>query len=141
MKTIIASIATALMMLMTFNSHAADNINPLKEHSTLNLLNVYLEATTLGSTDLNKYLFAEDFEYRNTANKDIFTKTQYTNYLKANKGLTYDCETTYEILDESGQACLAKATMTFKNFTRVDYITLTQTDDGWKVSKVVTTYP
>lgn len=141
MKKTIATITTAVIMLLSFSSNAAEIENPLKDHNSVNLVNVYLEAITLGSTDLNKYLFADDFEYRNTSNNDSFNKRQYTNYLKENKGVTFDCQTAYEILDESGQACVAKATMTFDTFTRVDYITLSQNEDGWKVSKVVTTYP
>lgn len=101
----------------------------------------YLEATTLGSVELNKFLFADDFQYNNTANNDHFNKKQYTSFLKAHKGVKFDCTTAYEILDQTGNTCLAKATMTFKNFTRVDYMTLSHGEDGWKVSKVVTTYP
>lgn len=137
----IFTITAAVTMLLTCSANAAEIENPLKDHNSVNLVNVYLEAITLGTTDLNKYLFAEDFEYRNTANNDVYRKAAYSKYLRDNKGVKFDCETTYEILDESGRACLAKATMKFSNFTRVDYITLNQSEDGWKVSKVVTTYP
>lgn len=141
MKKTLTTIATALLMIASFSSFAAENFNPLKNVATAKILNTYLEATTLGSTDLNNFLFADDFEYRNSANGDKFNKKQYSTFLKAHKGVQFDCETTYEILDESGQACVAKATMKFSNFTRVDYITLNQTKEGWKVSKVVTSYP
>ncbi len=141
MKKTLTTIATTLLMIATFSSFAAENFNPLKHVATAKILTTYLEATTLGSTDLNKFLFADDFEYRNSANGDSFNKKEYTAFLKAHKGIQFDCETTYEILDESGQACVAKATMKFENFTRVDYITLNQSEEGWKVSKVVTSYP
>lgn len=141
MKRTITTIATAILMIVSFSSFATEKLNPLKNVATAKILTTYLEATTLGSTDLNKFLFADDFEYRNSANGDFFNKKQYTAFLKANKGIQFDCETTYEILDQSGQACVAKATMKFNNFTRVDYITLGQSEDGWKISKVVTGYP
>src|SRR5690606_23119293 len=99
-------------------------------------------ATALGNTEFNEQLFAKDFEYYVaglTVSK--FNKKQYTKFLKQNTGLQYDCKTTYEILDESGSSCIAKATMQFENFTRVDYITLCRKKDSWQVSKVVTTYP
>lgn len=101
----------------------------------------YLEATTLGSSELNRYLFADDFQYLNAGDGRSYGKRQYMKFLKANTGLKYDCETNYEILDECGKACVAKITMKFKNFIRVDYVTLNQRDDSWEVSKVVTTYP
>ncbi|WDF69454.1 nuclear transport factor 2 family protein [Sphingobacterium oryzagri] len=141
MKKTLTTIAATVLMIATLSSFAAENFNPLKHVATAKILTTYLEATTLGSTDLNKFLFADDFEYRNSANGDSFNKKEYTAFLKAHKGIQFDCETTYEILDESGQACVAKATMKFENFTRVDYITLNQSEEGWKVSKVVTSYP
>ncbi|MFD1772294.1 nuclear transport factor 2 family protein [Sphingobacterium suaedae] len=141
MKKIVTSIAAALIMITSLNAFAAEKANPLKNVESAKIITTYLEATTLGSVDMNKFLFSEDFEYRNTANGDTFGKKEYTKFLKAHKGITFDCETAYEILDQSGQACVAKATMKFANFTRVDYITLDQTEDGWKVSKVVTSYP
>ncbi|MFD1768733.1 nuclear transport factor 2 family protein [Sphingobacterium suaedae] len=141
MKNVINSIALAVMMLLSFSASATEPLNPLKDVTSTKILTTYLEATTLGSVDLNKFLFSEDFEYRNSANGDRFNKKEYTAFLKAHKGVKYDCKTSYEILDQTGQACMAKATMNFGHFTRIDYITLSQTEDGWKVSKVVTTYP
>jgi len=141
MKTTITTIATAFIMMISFSSFAADKINPLKDLNSMRIIATYLEAATAGSIEFNKFLFSEDFEYRNTANNVCYNKKMYTNFLKANKGLKFNCETTYEMLDESGKACVAKAIMKFDTFTRVDYITLNQSQDGWKVSKVVTTYP
>lgn len=141
MKTTIATIATAFIMMTSFSSFAAKKVNPLKDLNSMNIIATYLEAATTGSIEYNKFLFSEDFEYRNTVNNTCYNKKTYTNYLKANEGLKFNCETTYEILDESGKACVAKAIMKFDNFTRIDYITLNHSQDGWKVSKVVTTYP
>lgn len=141
MKKTLTTIAAAFMLFVSLNSFATVMANPLKDVASTKVINTYLEATTLGSVALNKFLFADDFEYRNTANGDKFSKKEYSNFLKKHKGVQFDCKTSYEILDQSGQACVAKATMVFENFTRVDYITLNQTEEGWKVSKVVTSYP
>ncbi|WDF68651.1 nuclear transport factor 2 family protein [Sphingobacterium oryzagri] len=141
MKKTLTTIAAAIIMISSFSSFAAEKTNPLKNVESAKIINTYLEATTLGSIELNKFLFADDFQYSNSANNDTFNKREYSNFLKAHKGVNFDCKTSYEILDQSGKACMAKATMVFENFTRVDYITLSQDQDGWKVSKVVTTYP
>ncbi len=139
-KSISTIVAAAIIMFTSFTAVAASSVNPLKTFESTKIINAYIEATTLGAVDLNKFLFAEDFEYQNVANGDNFNKKAYTKFLESNKGLQYDCETAYQILDENAQACLAKTTMKFKNFTRIDYITLSNTDKGWKVSKVVTSY-
>lgn len=141
MKTTLTTIAAALIMTTSFSSFATEKANPLKNVESDMVLNTYLEATTVGSTAMNKFLFADDFEYRNVNNDDRSNKKQYAKFLKANKGIQFNCESSYEILSQDGKVCMAKATMKFDNFTRVDYITLSQSKDGWKVSKVETTYP
>ncbi|WP_270087997.1 nuclear transport factor 2 family protein [Sphingobacterium sp. SYP-B4668] len=142
MKNIIKPLVTALLLVTTLSSFAMEKVNPLKNLNSMSIVKTYLQATTLGNIDFNEHLFATDFQYQTTTNLEVKTnKKQYCAFLKANKGLTYDCETAYEILDESGDCCVAKATMKFKNFTRIDYITLCRTQGTWQVSKVVTAYP
>ncbi|GGH18761.1 hypothetical protein FAZ19_11375 [Sphingobacterium alkalisoli] len=141
MKTsIFTTIATTFLLISTFNSFAAEKANPLKNMNSKGIIAVYLDAAALGNTQYNEHLFAKDVECYNTVNDSKHNKKDYTKFLKENKGLQYDCKTTYQILDESGNSCIAKATMEFADFTRVDHITLCQTKDGWQVSKVVTTY-
>ncbi|PRD47704.1 hypothetical protein C5745_09740 [Sphingobacterium haloxyli] len=141
MKTTWRTIAAALIMVTSLSSFASEKANPLKDVESAMILNTYLEAVTVGSIDLNKFLFAEDFQYRNLNNSDRAGKKEYIKFLKTNKGMQYNCESSYEILSQDGKVCVAKATMAFDKFTRVDYITLNQGKDGWKVSKVETTYP
>ena len=138
MKKIIATIATALLMFVSFSSFAA---NPLKNSETRTILSTYLEAITLGSDMYNKYILDDNFEYRNTANNDSYNKKAFLKFLKENKGYKFDAITSYEILDQTGKSCVAKAIIKFENFVRVDHITLNNSEDGWKVSKIVTTYP
>jgi len=141
MKTTLSTIATAFLMIISLSSFASPKLNPLKNMDTKAIVITYIEATTLGSDIYNKYLLTDDFEYINTANQDSFNKKAYLKFLKANKGSKSNAKTDYQILDETGKTCIAKSVSKFENFTRVDHITLNKTNEGWKVSKVVTTYP
>ncbi|GGH27207.1 hypothetical protein FAZ19_18795 [Sphingobacterium alkalisoli] len=141
MKNIISTIVTTFILMTSFSSFAAEKVNPLKDMNAKGVVAAYLDATALGNTQFNEQLFAKDFEYYNTAHDRKYDKKAYTKFLKQNKGLQYNCKTTYQILDECGNSCVAKSTMEFANFTRVDHISLCHTEDGWQVSKVVTTYP
>lgn len=140
MKRTIATIATAVVMTLSFSSYATTTINPLKTKKANEILLTYVEATSIGNLDLNKYLFTEDFQYTNTANKGKYGKKEYLEFLKINKGINYNCTTSYEILDQTSSTAMAKSIMKFENFTRVDHITLEQSTDGWKISKVITSY-
>ncbi|NQD71280.1 hypothetical protein HP439_11160 [Sphingobacterium shayense] len=140
MKKSIATIAAAIIMITSFSAFAIDKPNPAKNFTSSKIIASYVEVTTVGTVDLNNFLFADDFKYQNVANGHTFNKKEYAKFLDKNKGLQYNCETSYQILDENGKACFAKTTMKFKNFTRVDYLTLNHTGDGWKISEVVTSY-
>lgn len=139
MKKTLATIASAFIMITSMSAFAIEKSSPLKHAASATAVSDYLQATTRGTTT-QEDLFADSFAYSNTANGDSFDKKAYTDFLKAHQAIQFDCETSYTILDETGKTCIAKATMKFDNFTRVDYITLQQGSEGWKVSKVVTSY-
>lgn len=141
MKRTVTTIAAAIIMMTSFSAFAANKVNPLKNMDSKNVVVSYVEATTLGNDLLNKHLFTKDFTFVNANNGDKHTKKEYSNFLKANKGLKYNCISSYEVLTETATECTATASMKFENFTRVDHMTLVRSEDGWKVSKVVTTYP
>jgi hypothetical protein len=141
MNKIIATIATVVTLVFGFNASAKETANPLKKMNSKEIALTYLQTISTGNIQYNKYLYTTDFQYSNAVNNQVSNKSEYLTFLKANKGLKYDCETTYEILDQAGTSAVGKATMKFKTFTRIDYITLVQSEDGWKISKVVTTYP
>jgi len=145
MNKIITFTATLVTIVLTSifgpNAQAEGTINPIKDYNSHKITNAYLEAIVTGNIDLNKYFFTSNFEYQNSANSSTSNRKQYTDFLKKNKGLTFDCKTSFTILDETGNTSLAKATFVFSTFTRVDYITLVQTNEGWKISKIISTYP
>ena len=141
MKKLTTTIAAALIMISSLSAFAANKSTPVKFVDSKHLVDVYLAAITSGTWAYADALYDKNFQYTNSTNAAQYSKSSYIKFLKENKGIKYDCTTSYEILDESGQACIAKATMKFKNFTRVDYITLNKSEEGWKVSKVLSTYP
>lgn len=142
MYKLIAIITASLFTFASgFNVSARETVNPLKDVNTKTITLTYVEAITRGNTDFHKQLFTADFEYLNSASNQVSNRTAYLGFLKANKGIQYNCKTDYEILDQAGKTSVAKVSMQFENFTRVDYVTMLQSTDGWKISKVVTTYP
>ncbi|MFD2599725.1 nuclear transport factor 2 family protein [Sphingobacterium corticis] len=141
MKKIFVTLTAAFLICMTMSSFAATASNPLKSYNSSKIVATYVEMITVGSSEWSQHLLAKDFEYVNDVNRTKSNRTEYLKFLKSNKGVKFDCVTKHEILDETGNSCIAKATMNFGHFTRVDYITLCKMDEGWQVSKVVTTYP
>lgn len=141
MKKTITLLMSAFLMVLSVQTMAAKKANPLKNFNATQILTSYVEAATQGKTELHKYLLASDFTYKNSKDEKIYNKREYSEFTAASKGLKYDCNTTYEVTEQYGDVYRAKITMKFENFTRVDYVTLTQFKDSWRVSQVTTTYP
>lgn len=135
------TLSITLLLLISLSSFASAPLNPVKDFSAKKIVTLYLAAIANGQGEFNKHILADDFEYRNSVNNTSFNKKEYAKFLKANDNISYNCKTHYTVLDETSNTCIAKTTMKFEKFTRVDYITLQRSKDGWKVSKVVTTYP
>jgi len=141
MKKTITLLMSAFLMIVSLQTMATNKANPLKNFNATQILTSYVESATQGKTELNKYLLASDFTYKNSKDEKTYNKREYSDFTEASKGLKYDCTTTYEVTEQYGEVYRAKITMKFAQFTRVDYVTLTQAKDSWKVSQIITTYP
>lgn len=141
MKGNIKTIAVLFIALVTTVFYAHADIKPYKELDSKEVIMKYVGASLLGHSDYTKYMFANDFTYSNTANSDVHGKKEYLKFLKDVKSLKLNCTQQLEVLDQMGNTAIGKVTMDFGHFSRVDYITLILSEEGWKISKVVTTYP
>jgi hypothetical protein len=141
MKRNILTIAATLIAVVATVFNANADIKPYKTLDSKEVIMNYVGASLLGNTTYSNQMFADDFEYSNTANNNKVDKKTYMKHLKSVKDLKYNSTQTLEIIDQVGKTTVGKVTMDFGSFTRVDHITMIQSNDGWKISKVVTTYP
>ena len=141
MKRNIKLFAVAVIAVVAIVFTVNAEVKPYKDLDSKEVIMQYVGASLLGNSNYTKEMFTEDFEYSNTSNKEKFGKKAYMKYLKSVKDLKFDCKQQLEILDQVGNTAVGKITMNFDNFTRVDHMTLLQTADGWKIRKVITTYP
>ena len=140
MKKTFYTIATLFVVLTSMSSFAANRSNPLSVNSSKTVINAYMAASVLGDGQLSKDLLTNDFTFTSAANGTTHAKKAYSKFLKGTKGLKYNCTTRYEMLSENDNTALAKATMQFEGFTRVDMITLQASTEGWKIAKIVSDY-
>src|SRR5690606_37928595 len=100
MKTRSKTIAAALIMVTSLSSFASTKANPLKHVESNTVIGTFLEADTVGSIDLNRFLFADHFQHSNLNNNDRAGKKEYIEFLKTIKGARYDCVSSYVILSQ-----------------------------------------
>ncbi len=143
MKTLITLIASAVFTLATYTLSAANLPDPLKFAKVETIVDHYIDATVNGETELLDYLFTNDFSQStpNNKNKEMLSKNQMMKHLKSLKNVRYACDTDVQFVEKNEDCSIVKVTKYFSNFKRVDYVTMCNTEDGWKINKVLVAYP
>ena len=140
MKRNLTTIATVVMMVLSLSSFAKEKANPTKYFSSKAILENYIDASVLGNQKFTKEILANNFEFINATDNAKSSKKEYSKFLGETSNLKYNCDIKHEILDQTGKSAVAKATMKFDNFTRVDIINLVLTTDGWKINRVISNF-
>jgi len=141
MKNLLNTLTFAFLMFTSLSSFAKPG-NPFKNATTTTLIDSYIQATSLGDTKYSEYLFAEDFKHIQSSNKKTkqYNKKQILTFLKKQEGYIMNCEASHKIIEQNSSYSIAKVKMVFPNFTRIDYVTLSNQDDAWVITQVATSY-
>lgn len=133
----------AFAVLLTLFSYGFIQAAPKPLKTVNQVLTSYIDCTTQGNLDNLNQVLGEDFRHTMKRNGSMFTVNKKTmmDFLRSTKNVRQNCETTYTIVEESDDCVIAKVSMKYPEFTKVDYVTLCACDEGWAVSQVVSTYP
>ena len=69
-----------------------------------------------------------------------FTKTEMLDDLKKSANIVQNCQTKYEIIESLPNQALVKVTMKYENFSKENLITLTDSNKGWRITKISTSF-
>lgn len=141
MKTLKKSILILSFLLVACFLVKADS--PKKAGKNANdVLIKYIENTTAGQGYDFKDLLADDFiQYIDCERKELnYDKKQFIKYLKVSANTVFDCTTDYSVIEETQDIVIAKVDMHFATFTKSNYVTLSNTDEGWKITNISVKY-
>jgi len=105
-------------------------------------INVYVDAMTHGKLDgLNKVL-DESAEFSMLRGNTVlnFSRKEMLDYFQSNKNLEQPCTTTTSIVEDHANVEVIKVDMKFNGFVRSNLVTISDTGDGWKITKVYSTF-
>lgn len=142
MKNLVKTFAlTALVFGLTFSALAIEK-EKLNSAIIENVVDAYINTTVKGDVTYINELFAETFTQRFNTDYDqpTLSRSSYIKQLKNQKGITFQCDSKYEIVEQVGKYSLVKVNLDFVNFTRTDYVTLIDNDSGWEIAEVNTVY-
>jgi len=140
MKTL-KTITAALLIAFSFSAFAADGTS--KEKREMNYaLKTYVEAITKGKiADLDEVL-AKDVNFSHTRGEKIIShnKAEMLNALKVSENVKQNCTTSYSIVEATPSFSVVKLVMKYDGFSKVSYLSLGNTGNGWKITSVSTSF-
>ncbi|WP_448701291.1 nuclear transport factor 2 family protein [Mucilaginibacter sp. AW1-3] len=137
------TLTLSLVILVTFGTAKAAGLNTDNEALTVNhAVNTYVNALTHGQVaDLSTVIDASaKFTMLRGAKMLSFTKADLITLVKQDENLEQQCVTTTSVSESNTDLTVVKVDMKYATFTRTNYVTLTNTTDGWKITSVYTVF-
>jgi DNA-binding TFAR19-related protein (PDSD5 family) len=56
--------------------------------------------------------------------------------MKNSENVAQNCQTDYAIVEQNPSQAIVKVTLKYEAFSRINYVTMAQTNKGWKITNV-----
>jgi hypothetical protein len=143
MKTL-KTIILGLIAVMAFGAASAKTTNPAKEKISVNYaVTTYVNAVAHGKTaGLSDVIDDNNFKYTMLRGENAmdYSKDDLLTSLKTSENVEQDCTTSVSVSENTPGVNVAKVVMKYKGFTRTNYVTLTDTSDGWKITNIYSVF-
>lgn len=139
MKTLKITFATLALLVVTFVSQASVKTPKLSMTETAN---AYINAFANGKIDGFAELLDDNVKLTMSRGSNIlnYTKTDILKMLNDNKGVVQNCKTDYSVIENLPTQVILKVNMKYDLFSKINYVTMSQTDKGWKVTNISSAY-
>ncbi|QJD95860.1 hypothetical protein HH214_08220 [Mucilaginibacter robiniae] len=105
-------------------------------------IDVYINAMSQGKTQGLNDVIDESAKFRTVRNQKIVSmdKADIMSFVDANAGVVQDCSVNTEVVESNTDMSIVKVDMQYNNFVRSNYVTLTNTGEGWKITDVYSVF-
>lgn len=134
LKTIIL----AFFITFSFNAFSKDD-GAKDQKLTMNYaVQTYIDAMTQGKIKDFSEVLDNDVKFTLTQGQKIINlnRGQMLSSLKGSENMQQNCRTNYSIVEQNDSQSIVKVTMVYDVFTRTNYVTITHTNSGWKITNV-----
>jgi hypothetical protein len=125
----------ALVAVCGIANAAAKTDVPLTEDYTIN---TYINATTKGDLSGINTVVDNDAKFSLLQDKKIvsYTKQEELAYLKSNKDVRLNCSILTKVVESNLDNAVMEVDMKYNDHTRADFVTMINTNAGWKITDV-----
>ncbi len=140
MKTL-KTIAAALLMVLSVSAFANDDSKI--EKSKINYaLKAYVDAVAHGKIEGLADVLDKDIKFTTTRGEQIinYNKVQMLNSLRHLQNVEQNCSTEFSIMESTPTQSVVKVTMKYEGFSKISYLSMANTNQGWKIVSVATSF-
>ncbi|MGI4804596.1 MAG: nuclear transport factor 2 family protein [Janthinobacterium lividum] len=141
MKTL-KTIFIALLVTLTFTVAKANTPN-IKERLTMRYaINTYVDAFTHGKSAGIAEIIDDNAKFSHNRGQQVisFSKSQILQSLDSEQNIEQNCTTNTKVIESTTNLVVYKVQMKYQNFSRINYVTMTDTGNGWKITNVSTIF-
>lgn len=141
MKTL-KKIFIALLVTLTFTVAKANTPN-IKERLTMRYaINTYVDAFTHGKSAGLAEIIDDNAKFSHNRGQQVisFSKSQILQSLDSEQNIEQNCTTNTKVIESTTNLVVYKVQMKYQNFSRINYVTMTDTGNGWKITNVSTIF-
>lgn len=140
MKTLRTLLAATLMVL-SLASFA--NEEPKTQKLSMDYaLKTYIDAVASGKVKGFADVLDNDVKFTTTRGEKTvnYSRSEMLNAIKSSENISQNCAVDHSFIEQGATQAIAKVTMKYDTFSRVNYVTLSQTNKGWKITNVSTVF-
>lgn len=141
MKTLKKTALTLTFLLFACFMVKAELPNRV-DKNVAEVLSKYIASVTTGEVHDFKELLSDDFIQHIDCNRKglNYNKKQFIASLKLLDNFDLNCTTDYSLVEEKDDFVIAKVDMKFPTFTKTNYVTMSETEEGWKITNISVHY-
>lgn len=140
MKTL-QTLTAAFLITFSMSAFAAGEPNS-KRFIMSYAVETYIDAMANGDTKELPALLDSDAKFSHTMSNKVvsYGKSTIIKSLKDIQNVKQNCVSSYKVLEQNQAQALVKVSMKYHDFTKVSYVTMENTSNGWKITNVSSSY-
>ena len=140
MKTL-KSLTAALLIFVSASAFAGDDSKDNRSQIEY-VVGTYVDAFNYGKIKNLSAVLDPNVKFTLNVKKAIvsYNKSEMLDYLKVSENIVQNCQANYSLVEANDAQAVVKVTLQYEDFSKINLITLSNTNKGWKITNVSTSF-
>ena len=140
MKTL-TTLTAAVLIFLSFSAFASKGLETERFKMDYTI-QTYIDAICNGESTRFSDVIDNDARFVISRGNTIvnYTKSDMIGWMKFNKAVKQNCNTDFKLIEQTLDQAIVKVTMKYETFSRVNFVTVANTSNGWKITNVSSSF-